>query len=231
MDRIVMITGSTRGIGLATAAEFLKANDRPAIFCRHDGHVQEAKRALAALAAHDGILAQVGDVRREADVERMVAECLKRYGRIDILINNAGIGARKLIEETSEEEWDDILNTNLKGPFLFMRQVIPVMKKQGRGVIINISSGLGVVGLANFSAYCASKFGVIGLTQAAADETADRGIKVYAVLPSAVNTQLVKGSGFDRDPSKLMTPEHVARKIFNLAEGVEKSGQLLEVYS
>jgi NAD(P)-dependent dehydrogenase (short-subunit alcohol dehydrogenase family) len=147
------------------------------------------------------------------------------------LINNAGTGALNPIEKTSEKEWDDVLDTNLKGPFLFMRQVIPIMKKQGKGIIINISSGLGVVGMANLSAYCASKFGVIGLTQVAADETTNSGIKVYAVLPGAVNTQLIRGSGFDLDPSTLMTPEHVAERIFKLAEGAEKSGRSIEVYS
>jgi len=231
MDRIVMITGSTRGIGFATATEFLKAGDQLAVFCRHSNHVEEAKRLLAALGDQKGILDQVGDVRKGADVKRMVAQCLKRFGRIDILINNAGTGALNPIEKTSEKEWDDVLDTNLKGPFLFMRQVIPIMKKQGKGVIINVSSGLGVVGMANLSAYCASKFGVIGLTQVAADETTNSGIKVYAVLPGAVNTQLIRGSGFDLDPSQLMTPEHVAEKIFKLAEGEEKSGRSVEVYS
>lgn len=231
MDRIVMITGSTRGIGLATAMEFLRAGDRLAIFCRHKDHVEEAKRSLASHGYHEGILDQVGDVRKGADVKRMVAQLPKRFGRIDILINNAGTGALNPIEKMSEKEWDDVLDTNLKGPFLFMREVIPIMKRQGQGVIINISSGLGVVGMANLSAYCASKFGVIGLTQVAADETRSSGIKVYAVLPGAVNTQLVKGSGFDLDPSQLMTPEHVAGKIFKLAEGVEKSGRSIEVYS
>jgi 3-hydroxybutyrate dehydrogenase len=231
MDRIVMITGSSRGIGFATAAAFLKASDRLVVSCRHEDHVAEAKKSLAALAARDGILDVVGDVRKEADVERMVARCLQQYGRIDILINNAGTGVYKPLEETQEWEWDLILDTNLKGPFLFMRQVIPIMKKQGKGIIINISSRLGVIGLPNVAAYSASKFGLIGLTQVAAAETADNGIKVYAVLPSGVNTQLIQGTGFARDPSRLMTPEHVAEKIFHLAEGVEKTGQLLEVYS
>ncbi len=231
MDRIVMITGSTRGIGFATATEFLKAGDRLAVFCRHGNHVEEAKKGLSSLGNRESILDQVGDVRKASDVKRMVAQCLKRFSRIDILINNAGTGALNPIEKMSEKEWDDVLDTNLKGPFLFMRQVIPIMKRQGKGIIINISSGLGVVGMANLSAYCASKFGVIGLTQVAADETAKSGIKVYAVLPAAVNTQLIKGSGFDLDPSTLMSPEHVAEKIFKLAEGIEKSGQSIEVYS
>jgi NAD(P)-dependent dehydrogenase (short-subunit alcohol dehydrogenase family) len=231
MDRIVMITGSSRGIGYATAAEFLKAGDRLVLSCRHEDHVEEAKKSLAALAAHDGILDLVGDVRKEADVERMVARCLQQYGRIDVLVNNAGTGVVKPIEEMQEWEWDLILDTNLKGPFLFMRQVIPIMKKQGKGVIVNIASRLGVVGVANLSAYCASKFGLIGLTQAAASETAGKGVKIYAVLPAGVNTQLLRAGDLNLDPAKLMTPEHVAQRIFKLAEGVEKSGQSLEIYS
>lgn len=231
MDRIVMITGSSRGIGFATAAEFLKAGDRLVLSCRHENHVEEAKKSLAALSAGDGILDLVGDVRKEADVERMVARCLQQYGRIDVLVNNAGTGVVKSIEEMHEWEWDLILDTNLKGPFLFMRQVIPIMKKQGKGVIINIASRLGVVGVANLSAYCASKFGLIGLTQAAASENAGKGVKVYAVLPAGVNTQLIRAGGLNPDPAKLLTPEHVAQRIFKLAEGVEKSGQSLEIYS
>ena len=144
---------------------------------------------LTGFGERENIFGVVGDVRRERDVKRMVARCLKHFGRIDVLVNNAGVAAYKEIEEITQKVWDDILDTNLKGCFLFMRQVIPVMKKQGKGIIINISSGLGVAGEAKFSAYCASKFGVIGLTQSLADEMADTGIWIYTVLPGAVNTK------------------------------------------
>jgi len=231
MNRIVMITGSTRGIGFSTAAEFLKNGNRVAIFCRHKEHVTKALRYLAGLGERQNIFGLVGDVRRARDVKRIVAQCLKHFGRIDILINNAGIAAYKEIEETSEKDWNDILDTNLKGCFLFMRQVIPVMKKQGKGIIINISSGLGVSGEAKFSAYCASKFGVIGLTQSVADEMAGTGLWVYAVLPGAVNTKLISDIGLEMDPSERLAPEYVAKKIFKLAEGRRKSGQSVTVYS
>ena len=105
------------------------------------------------------------------------------------------------------------------------------MKKQGSGVIINISSALGVEGEANFSAYCASKFGVIGLTQVVADETRETGIKVYAVLPWAVNTTLLSGSDLEIAPSELLEPKYVAGRIFKAASGKRKSGTLFEVYS
>jgi 3-oxoacyl-[acyl-carrier protein] reductase len=230
MNRIVVITGSTRGIGFSTASEFLKNGDRVVIFCRHREHVAEAVNQLKAFGAKQNILGLVGDVRRQSNVQRIVGQCLKRFGRIDVLINNAGIAAYKEIEEITEKEWDAILDTNLKGAFLFMREVLPVMKRQVRGVIINVSSLLGVAGEAKFSAYCASKFGMIGLTQSAADETAGSSIRVYAVLPGAVATRLNFDLGLDMKPSDLMSPEYVAGKIFDLAEGKKRSGQSIEVY-
>ena len=231
MNRIVVITGSTRGIGFSTAAEFLKGSDRVVIFCRHKEHVTKAISQLTGFGERENIFGVVGDVRRERDVKRMVARCLKHFGRIDVLVNNAGVAAYKEIEEITQKVWDDILDTNLKGCFLFMRQVIPVMKKQGKGIIINISSGLGVAGEAKFSAYCASKFGVIGLTQSLADEMADTGIRIYAVLPGAVNTKLNWDLDLGMDPSELLAPEYVAEKIFRLAEGKRRSGQSVSVYS
>jgi NAD(P)-dependent dehydrogenase (short-subunit alcohol dehydrogenase family) len=188
-------------------------------------------RRLSSLGNPENILGLVGNVQKQMDAKRIIGECMKRFGRIDVLINNAGIAAYKPIEETTEKEWDAILNTNLKGCFLFMQEAIPVMKDQGRGIIINISSGLGVEGEANFSAYCASKFGVAGLTQVIADETLGSGIKVYAVLPGAVNTKLNSDSGLDMDPLDLLAPGYVAKRIFEVAEGKKKSGQLIEVYS
>jgi 3-oxoacyl-[acyl-carrier protein] reductase len=231
MNRVVVITGSTRGIGLSTAVEFLRGGDRVVIFCRHKEHVMKATRQLAGLGERQNIFGLVGDVRRERDVKRIVTRCLKHFGRIDVLINNAGIAAYKGIEEITQEEWDDILDTNLKGCFLFMRQVLPLMRKQGKGVIINISSGLGVSGEANFSAYCASKFGVIGLTQSVADETANTSLRIYAVLPGAVNTKLNWDLDLGMAPSELLAPEYVAKRILGLAEGKRKSGQSVRVYS
>ncbi len=231
MNRIVLITGSTRGIGFSTAAEFLKGGDQVVVFCRHREHVAKAMNQLVSFGERQNILGLVGDVRSERDVKRIGAQCLKHFGRIDILINNAGIASYKELEKMGEKEWDDILDTNLKGYFFFIRQVVPVMKRQGKGVIINVSSGLGVSGEANFSAYCASKFGVIGLTQAVADETAGMGLRIYAVLPGGVNTKLYWNLGLGTEPSALLSPEHVAKRIFGLAEGKRKTGQSVTVYS
>ncbi len=231
MNRVVLITGSTRGIGFATAVEFLEHGDKVVIFCRHREHVLKAEKDLSSVAPSENILGLVADVRKEADVKKVVGGCLKHFGRIDILINNAGIAAYKPIEETSEREWDNIIDTNLKGTFLFVRQVLPVMKKHGSGTIINISSGLGVEGEAGFSAYCASKFGVVGLTQVIADEAKESNVKVYAVLPGAVNTQLLSDLDLGMDPADVLAPEYLAKRIVEAAEGKKKSGTLFEVYS
>jgi len=231
MKRVVIITGATQGIGLATAAEFIKNGDRVVILCRHREHLLKAKKHLVSFGPPENILTLTCDVRKEKDANRIVRQCLKNLGRIDLLINNAGIAAYKPVEETSEKEWDDIIDTNLKGTFLFTRQVLPAMKKQGSGIIINISSALGKAGEANFSAYCASKFGVIGLTQAIADETGESGLYIYAVLPWAVNTTLLKDSDLELDASEVLAPEYVAGRIFEAARGKKKSGTLFEVYS
>ena len=232
MNRIVIITGSTRCIGLAIAQGFLKRKDKVIVFCRHKNHLEEATEVLSKIASPEDIFGTVCDVRISADVKRVVAETINKFGRIDILINNAGTALWKLTEEISELEWDDVLDTNLKGPFLFTREVLPVMKRQKAGIIINISSGLGEHGGAKYSAYSASKFGVIGLTQCVAAETSQTGdIKVYAVLPGAVATKLHLDIHPSEDPSSMMTPEYVAEKILELAEGYKITGSSVEIYS
>jgi NAD(P)-dependent dehydrogenase (short-subunit alcohol dehydrogenase family) len=231
MNRTVVITGSTRGIGFSTAEEFLRHGDRVVIFCRHKKHLDEAVGRLSSIGGKEHILGLVGDVRRGQDVAKIVSQCLKSFGRIDVLVNNAGVAVYKPIEKTTEGDWDSIIDTNLKGTFLFLKQIIPVMKKQGSGIIINVSSGLGVEGMAGFSAYCASKFGVVGLTKVVADELIDSEIRVYAVLPGAVDTTLLADSSLDIDVSDVLKPDYLARRILAAAAGKAKSGTLIEVYS
>jgi NAD(P)-dependent dehydrogenase (short-subunit alcohol dehydrogenase family) len=159
MDRSVIITGSTRGIGYETAKSFLGAGDKVVIFCRHREHALNAKKQLVLNGAQEGnILAMAGDVRKTGDAVRIVSRCARRFSGLHVLVNNAGVAAYKPIGKTGDREWEEIIDTNLKGMFLFIRQALPVMEKQrGGGVIINVASALGVEAEANFSAYCASK--------------------------------------------------------------------------
>jgi NAD(P)-dependent dehydrogenase (short-subunit alcohol dehydrogenase family) len=130
MDRIVLITGSTRGIGFSTAQEFQA--------WRSGGHLLPAQetpkkplRVFQRLPAREPACL-VGDVRKQEHVKRIVSRCLKRFGRIDVLINNAGVASYKPIEQTTEKEWDKIIDTNLKGTFLFLRHTLPIMKSRPR---------------------------------------------------------------------------------------------------
>ena len=229
--RVVIITGSTRGIGEATAAEFLKNNDKVVIFCRHKDHVIEAHDRLKKMGnSSEDILSLVGDVRKSEDVKKIIKETLKKFKRIDILVNNAGVAHFTEIEKTSDSIFDNTIDTNLKGPFLFIKEVLPIMKKQKEGMIINISSGLGLKGSKNYSAYSASKFGLISLTQVTAEETKDNNILVYAVCPGSVATKLNLDIHPEADTKKMMTPEYVGNKIFKLSKGWKTSGSAITIF-
>ena len=142
---------------------------------------------------NDNILGLKCDVTKYSDVKSLVDVSVKRFGKIDILVNNAGIVYFKSILDTTEEEWDKTININLKGTFLFTKEVLTYMiENKSGGIIINVSSGAGKSGFPNLSAYCASKFGIIGLTESVAKEVNDKNIKVMAICPGGVDTNMIK---------------------------------------
>ena len=122
----------------------------------------------------------------------MVAETLEAFGTIDILINNAGVLYQRPLSETSDEEWDTVININLKGPFLLTREVLPVFEKHGKGKIVNIASIAGIIGYENLSAYCASKGGIIAMTKSFTLEFAPSKINVNCICPGAIKTGMTK---------------------------------------
>jgi NAD(P)-dependent dehydrogenase (short-subunit alcohol dehydrogenase family) len=168
------------------------------------------------------------DVCREQDAAEMVQKTLDRFGHIDILVTCAGIlrargSSLKTLRDMSVEEWDEVLETNLKGVFLTNRAVLPTMMHQNRGDIINLSSTSGRKGLAYDSAYCASKFGVIGLSEALAEEAREYGIRVQVVLPGAIDTPMWGQNGPLPRPPELLPAARVADLIvcmLTLADGV-----------
>jgi len=210
--KVALVTGASRGIGRRIAADLAAQGAAVTLTARS----REALTEVAEETRRAGgrAMALPCDVRVAARVKEAVRGCLTEFGRLDILVNNAGVAANKPLVETSEEEWDSILDTNLKGAFLCCREALPVMLRQGEGVIINISSAAGRQGFAGLSAYCASKFGVIGLTESLAEEVAEEGIRVFAVLPAGVDTDMWRGL-FPGEEAALK-PEHIARRVVEL---------------
>ena len=187
-DRIAVVTGASRGIGRSIA---LALAAKGAIIVAVDMDQAATDEIVAELqAAGTKALAVVGNVTVPADVERMIDAATETFGRVDILVNNAGITRDGLLMRMKDEDWDAVLNVNLKGAFLCTRAAFKVMSKQRYGRIINIASVVGQMGNAGQANYCASKAGLIGLTKSNARELAKRSITVNAVAPGFIATAM-----------------------------------------
>lgn len=184
--KVALVTGAGSGIGEAMAILFAAEGARVAVA---DMDASEAKRVAAQIgaAAGDAFPMQV-DVASAAAVERMIGALIQRWGRLDVLCNNAGIGVAAVCHETSEADWDRTMAIDLKGVFLGCKYAIPHMLRQGQGVICNTSSVAGQVGVLNRAAYCAAKAGVLGLTKSIAIDYAGQGIRCNALLPGTVDS-------------------------------------------
>lgn len=186
----VVVTGGASGIGKATAERFLSEGAKVAIL---DVSVSNGKSALAELRdkGYDPILL-IGDVTRSKDVHRMVKGARSRLGSIDVLFNNAGILGEGTIEDISEKEWDRIIAVNIKGAFLMSKEIIPIMLRQGKGVIVNNASCSGLVGDRSAIAYNTSKGAVVLMTKCLALDYARRNIRVNCVCPGEIDTPMFK---------------------------------------
>jgi 3-oxoacyl-[acyl-carrier protein] reductase len=187
-ERVAVVTGASRGIGRSIA---LALASRGATIVAVDMDQASTEAVVAELqAAGAKALAVVGNVTLSADVERMIDAAVAAFGRVDILVNNAGITRDGLLMRMKDDDWDAVLNVNLKGAFLCTRAVFKVMSKQRYGRIINIASVVGQMGNAGQANYCASKAGLIGLTKSNAREMAKRSITVNAVAPGFIATAM-----------------------------------------
>ncbi|WP_376797299.1 SDR family NAD(P)-dependent oxidoreductase [Thermogemmatispora sp.] len=231
-DRVAVITGAGRGIGRATAERFAREGARLVLFSRTPEHLHETRARIERQGG--SALAVVGDVAREEDVERLFQEARSHYGRVDILINSAGIVAVCPFREMEVATWDRVLAVNLRGTFLCCRAAFRLMAEQGQGVIINISSLSGVKGVEKFpglSAYNVSKAGVASLTEILALEGKAHNIRVCAVSPGAVDTEMLRQAAPHLKPG--MSAEEMAEILLFLADdsGRRLSGTNLEIYS
>ena len=187
-DKVAIVTGASRGIGRSIALAFAAQGARVVA----SGRNLEALESLAAeIRAAGGEVATVsGDVALEADANALIDQAMAAFGRVDILVNNAGITRDGLLLRMKSEDWDAVLDTNLKGAFLCTRAAAKVMSKQRYGRIVNISSVVGEMGNAGQANYCASKAGLLGLTKSVARELARRNVTVNAVTPGFIVTDM-----------------------------------------
>ena len=188
--RVAIITGAAAGIGFATAERFA-AEGAKLIMCDvQEARVREAAERLAAKGAQ--VEAHKVDVTRRDEVDAMVAATLARHGRIDVLVNNAGITKDARLAKMTEAQFDAVIDVNLKGVFNCSQAVASIMSEQGSGVILNASSVVGLYGNFGQTNYAASKFGVIGFTKTWARELGPKGVRVNAVCPDFVNTEILQ---------------------------------------
>lgn len=222
-----LVTGGSKGIGRAICLALAREGANVVIAARDEARLKETMEELKEMDVR--ALAVQADVRYEEDVKNLISKVIDEFGVLDILINNAGVAYRKRLEETTLEEYDKIMDTNLKGVFLCIKYAIPYIRNSTNGKIVNISSGAGLHGIPELSVYCASKFGVIGITESVASELEGK-IKVYAICPGGVDTEMYR-TLFGHKPQ--LKPEHIAKKVLELVSPDSKvaSGKIIEVYA
>jgi 3-oxoacyl-[acyl-carrier protein] reductase len=186
-DKAAIITGASSGIGRATALALARKGVRLCLLARSEKDLGLVAAEALALGAAD-VCSFACDIRDEAAVDDSISAAIEQFGRIDFLINSAGLSLNGEVDGYSLEDWRTVMETNLTGTFLTCRAVLPAMISQGGGQIVNISSGAGRNGIKQMAAYCASKFGVIGFTESLALEVRDRNIRASVLIPGSTAT-------------------------------------------
>lgn len=207
--QVSLVTGGSRGVGLAIAQRLGEMGSRVSICARNQKSLDVAAEKLRRSGVET--LAQVADITRHRDVAALLARIEEVFAPIDILVNNAGIGLFGPAHELREADWDNVLDTNLKGVFLVSKEVIPGMIHRRNGHIINIGSLAGKSAFAGGSVYCASKWGLLGLSYSMAEELRAHGIRVSVICPGSVATEFSPHAG--KDARKMLRPSDVVHAV------------------
>ena len=224
---VALVTGGSRGIGRATSIELARRGVAIALVGRLSPELEETL-SLAREAGAPEALAFACDLADSAQVDAAAYAVSSQFPSLSVLVNNAGIAPRLSVEETKNDAWDETLAVNLRAPFQLTRAVLPAMRKNGHGRIVHVGSISSTLGTARLSAYCASKWGLVGFMKSLAEELTGSGVTTLAVLPGSTATRMLEGSGM---PPR-MTAEEVAQTIVHycLDAPAAHNGAVIEMF-
>ncbi|MBN2327073.1 MAG: SDR family oxidoreductase [Candidatus Omnitrophica bacterium] len=208
IDKVVFITGASRGIGKAIALRLAKEGARLIVHARSQERLHQTLSEIESLGGTAAAL--TGDLSIPSQVHELAENACQLYGKLDILINNAGASIKKPFYESSDEEWDFIFKVNAMAPFILCRECLPALRNSDAPSIIQIGSVVGVKGYIEQSLYGASKHALMGFTKVLAQEVQPYGVRVHSINPGGVYTDMVKNMRPDLDPSGLIQPEEIA---------------------
>jgi len=233
-DKVAIITGGGRGIGRAIAIAYAAEGARIVIAARSTEQLDKVATEITEQGGE--VLTVPTDLCIQTEVENLVQKTVDRFGRIDILVNNAGVNPRGLFLDSTDDEWEQGWQINVMGVVRCCRVVLPIMKQQESGNIINVGSGMGQVGRSNLSVYCASKAALHGLTQSIAEEVWEEGIIVNVLIPGPVRTELSKpawehSETFRAQSDPWKEPEQVVASALFLAAQPPDSGMTGQILS
>lgn len=227
--KVALITGASAGIGYASALALAGEGARLVLTARREERLVELALKVRSMGAN--AIYAVGDAREEETARQCVEQAMAEFGRLDILINNVGVGNYKNLVDTSAEDYDEMMDSNVRSTFLFTRHAAPIMIEQGSGTILMISSMAGVYGFGGEAVYCMTKFAQVGFAQALDKELRPHGIKVGAICPGGVKTEFALGKGRSEEgvaQSDMLEPEDVAGVVL-LACTQSPGSRIIEV--
>ncbi len=210
-DAVVLVTGAGRGIGRAIALAFAARGSRILLCARTASEIRDAA-ARCSEAGGSGLALRL-DVRVESEISALAKRVEREIGRLDVLVHNAGIYTAAPVAETTSADWRETLETNLTGPFLLTREMLPLLRGSAKGHLFMIGSIASRQAFAECGAYCASKFGLLGLTEVLREELRGSGIRVTSVLPGATDTAAWDGKGADEQRPRMVRAEEVAEAV------------------